>query len=381
MAQEMAQENLQPWKYVYQLLMPAEMPPGKRTKYIYLVLAVPKTKEFEEKISKGHTENLELPVYPVAFDTEPARNNGDRIATKKDLLTRLGTYSTVGLYDNDYDFATPIRDLDFKSEFVPGYLPLAVLELHFKRGVEANPEDYGLKPIDDRGWVLDYGGGYKITGGLLFNIAKAEIVDPHAVFLTLDKNPKKFNTLNGYGVARFYIDLNNAPPKVYTKTKEECESAGGIYRYDAAKEAAYCTFPLNKEANTKASEFILQLNEMIKSKITSENFLKRVMTLPALGPKQIENFLKRVMTLPALGPKRIPVKPVIGKTFEDMVKVAEKRDLILGGEKKETKQESQGQLFNPFAIDYETLTEVQQEEENNETEEEEEKENNSVKLS
>ncbi|AON96469.1 structural protein [Acidianus two-tailed virus 2] len=346
---------MQPWEYVYDLLMPAEMPPEQQkfTKYIYLTLAVPKTKEFEEKISKGYTENLELPVYPVAFDTERAKFNGDRIATKKDLLTGLG------LYANDYAFTAPLKDLDFNAS-IPGYFPLTVLKLYFEGGIEANPEDYGLKPIDSYKWEPISTGSYKVTGGLLFDITKAKNNGRYSV-LNLGDNPKEFNTLNGYGIARFGISLKNAPPEVYTKTKEECESAGGVYYYDAGEEIAYCTFPLNKETNTKASEFILQLNEMIKSKITSENFLK----------------LGMVYQLP--GPKMVPVKPVIGKTFEDMVKVADK-DLLLKEirkeekketkqetgkeeeEKKETKQESQEQLFNPFAIDEAMLTEGKQEE-------------------
>ncbi|AON96539.1 hypothetical protein [Acidianus two-tailed phage variant 1] len=386
MAQEMAQEkNLQPWEYVYDLLMPAKIPPRKRTKYIYLALAVPPTMEFNKKISKGDTEDLELPVYPVAFNTRPGNNKADRIATRKDLLTRLGTYPTVGLYANDYDFTMLIKNLDFKSEFVPGYFPLAVLELHFERDITANPEDYGLKPIDGREWVFDPDGSYKVTSGSLFNIAKAEIVDPNSVTINLDKNSKEFNALNGYGVVQFYIDLNNAPWEAYAKAAEECESVGGIYRHDTNEGPSYCTLPLNKEANIKASEFILQLYDMIKSKIASEDFLKREMTFLAPGPKQIEDFLKNEMMYQPPGPKRIPVKPVIGKTFQEMVKVAEqemakvaeKRDLILGGEEKEPKQKSQEKLFNPFAIDYEMLTEEQQQQ--NETEEEEK--NNTVKLS
>ncbi|MCY0883989.1 MAG: hypothetical protein OWQ50_09580, partial [Acidianus infernus] len=348
MAQEMAQENsMQQWEYVYQLLMPAKIPPRKRTKYIYLALAVPPTMEFNKKISKGDTKDLELPVYPVAFNTRPGNNKADRIATKNDLLTRLGTYPTVGLYAGDYDFAVSIKNLDFKNEFVPGYFPLAVLELHFERDITANPEDYGLKPIDGREWVFDPDGSYKVTSGSLFNIAKAEIVDPNSVTLNLDKNSKEFNALNGYGVVQFYIDLNDAPWEAYAKAKEECESVGGIYRADSNEGPDYCVLPLNKEANIKASEFILQLYDMIKSKIASEDFLKREMTFPAPRQKRIEDFLKNEMTAKLPGSERIPVKPVIGKTFEDMVKVAEqemakvaeKRDLILGGEEKETKQE------------------------------------------
>lgn len=393
-------KNLQPWEDVYGLLMPAEEA-GKHAKYIYyLALAVPPTKEFEKKIRRGDTEDLELPVYPVAFLTDPAKNKGDRIAAKNDFFTALK------LYANDHDFARPIEDLEFKRASVPGYLPLAVLELHFEGNIPANPDDYGLKPIDGYKWKSAYNGGYKITGGLLFNIAKVSIAKSknkgRYVVLFLDENPKEFNTLNGFGVARFSMSLKNAPPEVYEKAKEECESAGGIYRISPYAECiVICTLPLNKEVNKKASEFILQLNEMVKSKITSEDFLKHVMTVKLAGSE------------------RIPVKPVIGKTFQEMVKIANK-DLILGGEEKETKQKSQeqlfnpftivkdlilgeigkegeeekqtkqksqGGLFNPFAIDYETLAEGQkQEEENNATEEEKEEEeegnnNNTVKLS
>ncbi|AON96533.1 virion structural protein [Bicaudavirus pozzuoliense] len=345
---------MQPWEYVYDLLMPAGTPIGEKqfTKYIYLTLAVPATKEFEEKISKGDTKDLELPVYPVAFNTKPAEFKGDRIATKKDLLTRSG------LYDDDYDFEAPIKDLEFKSALVPGYFPLAVLKLYFEGDIDAHPEDYGLKPIDGHKWYSSVNGSYKVTNGLLFNVDETKNSDHYSV-LFLDENPKEFNTLNGYGVVRFYMDLKNAPPEVYTKAKEECISAGGLYYYDAREETAYCRLPLNKEANIKASEFIHQLYEMIKSKITSEDFLKNEM----------------VYQLP--GPKVIPVKPVIGKTFEEMVKTADKY-LLLGEtakeetkqetkqetgkeeeEKKETKQESQEQLFNPFAIVDEMLAEGQ----------------------
>ncbi|MCY0882335.1 MAG: hypothetical protein OWQ50_00600 [Acidianus infernus] len=324
-------KNLQPWEYVYDLLMPVEEA-GKHAKYIYyLALAVTPTKEFEKKIRRGDTEDLELPVYPVAFLTEPAKDKGDRIAAKNDFFTALK------LYANDHDFARPIEDLEFKRASVPGYLPLAVLELHFEGNIPANPDDYGLKPIDGYKWKSAYNGGYKITGGLLFNIAKVSIAKSknkgRYVVLFLDENPKEFNALNGYGVVRFDMSLKNAPPEVYTKAKEECESAGGIYRISPyAEYIVECTLPLNKEVNNKkASEFILQLNDMIKSKITSEDFLKHDMTVKLAGSE------------------RIPVKPVIGKIFQEMVKVAAK-DLILGGEEKESKQESQGRLFNPFTI-------------------------------
>ncbi|AON96476.1 hypothetical protein [Acidianus two-tailed virus 2] len=353
---------MQPWEYVYKLLMPAEMPPDwqqKFTKYIYLALAVPLTKEFEEKIEKGDIKNLELPVYPVAFDVRFDRDAWVRETDILDILTRSG------LYDKDYDFVTPInynprslRYLDF-DDSIPGYFPLAVLKLHFKRDITANPEDYGLKPIDGRKWELDRDGSYKVTAGLLFNVKEAKN-SGHYSFLFLDDNPRKFNMLNGFGIVRFYISLWEAPEEVYAKTKEECESAGGVYYYDYP--VAYCVLPLNKkEANIKASDFILQLNEMVKSKITSEDFLKHVMVYQ-LPDDMVHQFP---------GSEQIPVKPVIGKTFEDMVKVAAK-DLILGGEEKESKQESQEQLFNPFTID-EMLTEEQEqqeEEENNETEEE-----------
>ncbi|MCY0882509.1 MAG: hypothetical protein OWQ50_01575, partial [Acidianus infernus] len=210
---------MQPWEYVYNLLMPAKEKPGEHTEYIYLALAVPLTKEFEEKISKGDTKDLELQVYPVAFLTEPAKFKGDRIATKNDLLT------TLEMYDNNYVFTTPIKDISFKSALVPGYFPLAVLKLYFEGGITANPDDYGLKPIDGHVWNSDYNGTYKITAGLLFNVKETKNSGRYSV-LFLDNNPKEFNTLNGYGIARFYIDLKKAPPEVYAKSKEECVSAG-----------------------------------------------------------------------------------------------------------------------------------------------------------